>query len=147
MNLSHIQLDFRSDDPIYEQIVAQVRGWIARGMLKPGDQLPTVRQLALELRVNFNTVARAYRMLDEARLISTQRGRGTYILEETEQGPPEAGREKALAELAGQYLHESSRLGYALEEAVSALRESETRASKIRAAGPTSSPSTSETNH
>jgi len=146
VNLSHIQLDFRSDDPIYEQIVAQVRGWIASGLMKPGDQLPTVRQLALELRVNFNTVARAYRMLDEARLISTQRGRGTYILEETEQGPPEAAREKALAELAGQYLRESSRLGYTLEEAISALRVSETRLSETHPAMPARSPSTSETN-
>lgn len=128
MNLSLIELDFRSNDPIYEQIVAQVRGWIARGLLKPGDQLPTVRQLALELRVNFNTVARAYRMLDEARLISTQRGRGTYILAETEQGPPQPDREKALAELAGQYLREATRLGCTLEEAISALRVSGTRA-------------------
>ncbi|WP_322508231.1 GntR family transcriptional regulator, partial [Anaerolinea sp.] len=55
------QLDFRSGVPIYEQIVAHVRQQIESGALQPGDQLPTVRQLALELRVNFNTVARAYR--------------------------------------------------------------------------------------
>ena len=67
--------------PIYAQIVEQVRDWIAKGQLNPGDQLPTVRQLALELRVNLNTVARAYRILDEAGIISTQRGRGTYIWE------------------------------------------------------------------
>jgi len=79
----HLQLDFRSGSPIYLQIVEQVRRLLISGELQPGDQLPTVRQLAAELRVNFNTVARAYRMLDEARLISTQQGRGTYILDQT----------------------------------------------------------------
>ena len=74
-------LDFRSGIPVYVQLVEQVLTYLSSGNLKPGDQLPTVRQMASELRVNFNTVARAYRMLDEAGLISTQQGRGTYIVE------------------------------------------------------------------
>ena len=74
-------LDFRSDTPGYVQIVEQVEAFLTRGELEPGDQLPTVRQLASELRINFNTIARAYRLLDDAGVISTQRGRGTYILE------------------------------------------------------------------
>lgn len=82
MNTIQLQLDFRSGSPIYLQIVEQVRRLVISGELQPGDQLPTVRQMAAELRVNFNTVARAYRMLDEARLISTQQGRGTYILDQ-----------------------------------------------------------------
>jgi GntR family transcriptional regulator len=77
----HIQVDFRSAQPIYQQIVDQIRDMVAGGSLQPGDQLPTVRQLATDLRVNFNTVARAYRLLDEAGMISTQQGRGTYICE------------------------------------------------------------------
>ena len=76
-------LDFRSGIPVYVQLVEQVLTYLASGNLKPGDQLPTVRQMASELRINFNTVARAYRMLDEAGLISTQQGRGTYIVEAT----------------------------------------------------------------
>ena len=76
-----LQIDFRSGLPIYTQIVNQVHAQVASGILEPGDQLPTVRALAEELRVNFNTVARAYRMLDEERIISTQQGRGTYITE------------------------------------------------------------------
>lgn len=110
------QLDFRSGVPIYEQIVAHVRQQIESGTLQPGDQLPTVRQLALELRVNFNTVARAYRLLDEAGLISTQQGRGTYILE---QPPPERGerlRQRTLEEMTGDYLMSALRRGYDLEE-------------------------------
>ncbi|NMC84728.1 MAG: GntR family transcriptional regulator [Anaerolineaceae bacterium] len=81
MNPLYFVLDLRSGVPIYVQIVEQVQQLVASGKLKPGDQLPTVRQLASELRVNFNTVARAYRMLDEAGIISTQQGRGTYILD------------------------------------------------------------------
>ena len=80
MNLLNIHLDFGSNEPIYIQIVDQVRLQLTTGELNPGDQLPTVRQLASDLRVNFNTIARAYRLLDEAGLISTQRGRGTYLL-------------------------------------------------------------------
>ncbi len=75
----HIRLDFRSQEPIYLQIVRQVEKLVQDGALKPGDQLPTVRQMAIDLRINFSTVARAYNILDERRLISTQRGRGTYI--------------------------------------------------------------------
>ena len=74
-----IRIDFRSNQPIYLQIMEQIRSKIASGSLRPGDQLPTVRQLAKDLRVNFNTIARAYRQLDEAGLISTQHGRGTYV--------------------------------------------------------------------
>ena len=76
-----LSLDFHSGAPIYLQIVEQIEQMVLNGELVPGDQLPTVRQLAAEIRVNFNTVARAYRMLDEARLISTQQGRGTFILD------------------------------------------------------------------
>jgi GntR family transcriptional regulator len=61
-----LHLDFRSGLPIYAQIVNQIQSLLANGLLKPGDQLPTVRALAHELHVNFNTVARAYRLLDEA---------------------------------------------------------------------------------
>lgn len=84
MNSLKVNLDFNSGIPIYVQIVDQVRALLLSGELKPGDQLPTVRQLASELRVNFNTIARAYRLLDEAGLISTQRGRGTYLLDTDE---------------------------------------------------------------
>ena len=81
MKPQDFRLDFRSGIPVYVQLVEQVLTYLSSGNLKPGDQLPTVRQMASELRVNFNTVARAYRMLDEAGLISTQQGRGTYIVE------------------------------------------------------------------
>jgi hypothetical protein len=72
-----VALDFRSKEPIYRQIMAQIQEQFASGELKPGQQLPTVRKLATQLGVNFNTVARAYRLLDQQGVISTQHGRGT----------------------------------------------------------------------
>jgi len=111
-----LQLDFRSGLPIYIQIMNQIENQVLGGILKPGDQLPTVRALASELRVNFNTVARAYRMLDEARIISTQQGRGTYI---TEIPPPEVTerlRQETLEALARRYIGEALRLEFTKKE-------------------------------
>ena len=111
-----LQIDFRSGLPIYTQIVNQVQAQVAGGILKPGDQLPTVRALAEELRVNFNTVARAYRILDEARIISTQQGRGTYI---TEIPPPNVTkrlRQEALEMLTRRYIREAIRLEFSGDE-------------------------------
>lgn len=118
-----LQIDFRSGLPIYTQIVNQVQAQVAGGALKPGDQLPTVRSLAEELRVNFNTVARAYRILDEARIISTQQGRGTYI---TEIPPPrvtERLRRESLQALTERYLDEARRLEFSKEEILKTLDE------------------------
>jgi GntR family transcriptional regulator len=111
-----LQIDFRSGLPIYTQIVNQVQAQVAGGILQPGDQLPTVRALAEELRVNFNTVARAYRILDEARIISTQQGRGTYI---TEIPPPrvtERLRKESLAALTQRFISEAKRLEFSKNE-------------------------------
>jgi GntR family transcriptional regulator len=111
-----LHIDFRSGLPIYTQIVNQVQAQVAGGVLQPGDQLPTVRALAEELRVNFNTVARAYRILDEARIISTQQGRGTYI---TEIPPPkvtERLRREALKALTQRYITEAMRLEFTKNE-------------------------------
>jgi len=121
-NLSgRIQVDFRSDEPLFLQIARQVQGLVLNGGLRVGDQLPTVRELATELRVNFNTVARAYRMLDEARLISTQRGRGTYIWEEPTPQVMEELRQKSLQEIARNYLKQVNRLGFTPVQARTAL--------------------------
>jgi GntR family transcriptional regulator len=117
----NIHLDLRSDIPIYIQIVEQVRQLVAGGQLKPGDQLPTVRALASDLRVNFNTVARAYRLLDEAGIISTQQGRGTYILDEPLPEITEHLRGASLDALARRFLEEASRLGFSNEQAIEHL--------------------------
>ena len=111
-----LQIDFRSGLPIYTQIVNQVQSQIASGIIKPGDQLPTVRALAEELRVNFNTVARAYRILDEARIISTQQGRGTYITEKPPPNVTEKLRKETLEALTQRYISEAMRLEFSKSE-------------------------------
>jgi GntR family transcriptional regulator len=119
----YLQIDFRSGLPIYTQIVNQVQAKVVGGVLKPGDQLPTVRALAEELRVNFNTVARAYRILDEARIISTQQGRGTYI---TEVPPPDVSeklRNEALEALTQRFIGEAMRLEFSKTEIRQMVRD------------------------
>ncbi len=120
-----IKLDFRSTEPIYLQIARQVEQLVAQGELKLGDQLPTVRELATELRINFNTVSRAYRVLDETRLISTQRGRGTYIWEEPTEETMQQLKQKSLEELTRSYKNQVQQLGYTLEDAIEALQRIE----------------------
>ena len=74
-----LQLDLRSGVPVYRQIMDQVLGAIASGRLAGGDQLPTVRQLAVDLSINPNTVIRAYRELEIRGFLDTQQGSGTFI--------------------------------------------------------------------
>ena len=111
-----LHIDFRSGLPIYTQIVNQLQTQVAGGVLKPGDQLPTVRALAEELRVNFNTVARAYRILDEARIISTQQGRGTYITEIPPPAVTERLRKESLQVLTQRFITEAMRLEFSKDE-------------------------------
>ena len=117
----NLQVDFRAAAPIYSQIVELIRGQVLAGRLKPGDQLPTVRQLAAELRVNFNTIARAYRILDESGLISTQQGRGTYIWEPPTTEESEQRRKSTLQDLAQDYIRQAQVLGYSDQEIQNAV--------------------------
>ncbi len=119
----HIELDFRSGIPIYVQIVEQIKRLVDNGELKPGDQLPTVRQLATEVRVNFNTIARAYRLLDEAGFISTQHGRGTYILGPVENGNADHLRRGSLEGLTRRFIKDAEILGCTFEEISSMVQQ------------------------
>jgi GntR family transcriptional regulator len=113
-----IRLDFRSRQPIYQQIVAQIRQIIASGELAPGARLPTVRQLAAELGVNFNTVARAYRLLDQAGLISTRPGRGTFVWDTPAKDDL---RQESLDELTRRYVAQAARLAHSPDEVAKVL--------------------------
>ena len=121
--VSRIRLSFRSHVPIYTQIMEQIEELVTGGILEVGDQLPTVRALAQELRVNFNTVARSYRLLDDAGIISTQQGRGTFILEAKASEKPDEEREKALQSLSLRYLQDALHLGYPPDEIMEALEK------------------------
>jgi len=118
-----LQIDFRSGLPIYTQIVNQIQAQVVSGVLRPGDQLPTVRALAEELRVNFNTVARAYRLLDEARIISTQQGRGTYITEIPPPSVTEKLRRESLEALTQRFISEAMHLDFSKIEISRVLKD------------------------
>ncbi len=121
--LGRIRLDFRSAEPIYLQLVRQIEELVQQGLLHPGDQLPTVRELAIELRINFSTVARAYRILDERKIISTQRGRGTYIWDEPPGDSAGTLQEEALKALAQRFIEEAVRMGFTVEQACNVFSE------------------------
>ena len=118
-----LHLDFHSGLPIYTQIVNQIQSLLVNKIITPGDQLPTVRALAQELRVNFNTVARAYRILDESRIISTQQGRGTYIMEIPPPDVSEKLRHESLAALTQRFIAEAFRLGFSEREVSQTVRD------------------------
>src|SRR5580704_2645435 len=75
----HFRLDLHSGVPVYRQVIDQVRGGMASGALQTGDQLPTVRQLAVDLAINPNTVVRAYRELELGGYLESNQGSGTFI--------------------------------------------------------------------
>ncbi|MGB9776410.1 MAG: GntR family transcriptional regulator [Anaerolineae bacterium] len=118
-----LQIEPESPVPIYVQIEEQVRALIAAGRLRPGDQLPTIRQLAVDLGVNYNTVARAYLELERAGIITTQRGRGTFVAGVPDEARQAQRREEQLRALLRAAIAEALRLGYNEEEIAAAFRE------------------------
>ena len=122
MKSLNFSLDFRSGVPSYVQIVEQVQTCLANGELKPGDQLPTVRQLASELRINFNTIARAYRMLDEAGLISTQQGRGTYLLDAPSGEAMQKLKQESLELQVKRFLRTLAKQGFSADESYQTIQ-------------------------
>ncbi|MCK5794638.1 MAG: GntR family transcriptional regulator [Anaerolineales bacterium] len=111
-----IEIEFQSGIPLYEQIAHQVLELIDSGTLSPGDQLPTTRELGVKLGINFNTVARAYRMLDQGEIISTQHGRGTFILEQRDRKNARKQKVENIEELTKFYIRKATYLGFEPEE-------------------------------
>jgi GntR family transcriptional regulator len=111
-----LRLDFHEREPIYLQIVDQVKSMVASGVLKPGSQLPTVREVAADLRINFNTAARAYRLLHEEGVLSTQQGRGTYVLEAPPAAESKRLKRDRLQTMVEGLLEEAKRFGFTPEE-------------------------------
>jgi GntR family transcriptional regulator len=115
-------LDLSSGVPAYRQIIDQVMLGISTGSLSAGTQLPTVRQLAVDLSINPNTVVRAYRELEIRGVLSTQQGIGTFVSQK--QVPQdEALRQKRLSQIAGEFVARASRDGFSLVELIEHLRE------------------------
>ena len=119
----NIQIDRASRVPLHDQIKEQIKGLIHAGQIKAGDQLPTIRALSIELAVNFNTVAHAYRELDMEGVIATRRGEGTFVASTPGAGEMRRIRQRKLRDLVQGLLEETNRLGYSLEEVRQAIEE------------------------
>jgi len=116
-----IRLDLKSGVPFYRQIIEQIKFAMARGDLDAGDRLPTVRQLAVDLSVNPNTVVRAYRELEIEGVLETQQGTGTFISHQ----PPTIDRierQRMLDQILTELLARASDYGFTLEEVLDGLR-------------------------
>jgi GntR family transcriptional regulator len=115
------QLDLHSGMPVYRQIIDQVRGGMAAGQLMPGDQLPTVRQLAVDLAINPNTVVRAYRELELGGLLETHQGTGTFIGTQKIKRA-DAERERQLAQIVADTVSRAGAAGFTVDELIEELR-------------------------
>ena len=116
------KLDPKSGVPFYRQIIDQIRYGVASGELKVGEQLPTVRALAVQLKVNLNTVSKAYRELEIQSVLETQQGTGTFIgsirvLISTEE------RQKKIANIRSEFLSIASSYGFSIEEMINELKK------------------------
>ncbi|HET7177782.1 MAG TPA: GntR family transcriptional regulator [Solirubrobacterales bacterium] len=117
------QLDAASGVPFYRQVIDQILAGIATGALARGERLPTVRALAVELAVNLNTVARAYKELEIRGVLSTQQGSGTFVAAAAQVSIGEVERRRRLAQLVDEFLARAAAHGLTLAELREALAE------------------------
>ena len=117
-------LDPKSGVPFYKQIILQIEMAIADGRLRTGDQLPTVRGLAVDLSLNPNTVARAYNELEIRGIVTTQQGSGTYISDKRIE-MSDVEREKVLAEMVRTFVSNASSYGFSIKDIVEYFKEIE----------------------
>lgn len=116
-----VQLDEKSGVPVYRQIIDQVMGGMATGAVKGGDQLPTVRQLAVDLAINPNTVIRAYRELEIRGVLETQQGTGTFISHQKVQRD-DVERQRKLSQIVGEFTARAGAAGFSIEELIERLQ-------------------------
>jgi DNA-binding transcriptional regulator YhcF (GntR family) len=116
------RLSAHSGVPVYRQMIDQVMGALALGTLRTGDQLPTVRQVAVDLAINPNTVMRAYREMEIRGILDTQQGAGTFVAEQ-KPGGSSGERERQLAQLVDEFVSRGGALGLTLDELIRALRD------------------------
>src|ERR1041385_6016751 len=125
-----VAIDSNDPTPLHAQLERGIRLAIATQRLKPGDQLPTVRQLAVDLRSNANTVARVYLALEREGVVVTRRGVGTFIAEKVPKSAHEEHRKRRLNALTDQFLTETAALGYSPDEVAKHLARRVTEGAK-----------------
>jgi GntR family transcriptional regulator len=116
------RLDGHSGVPVYRQLIDQVQAAVAAGALATGDQLPTVRQVAVDLAINPNTVSRAYREMEIRGMLDTQQGTGTFVADRKIEYSKDE-RERMLGQLAGEFVSRAGAAGFTLKQLMKALKE------------------------
>src|SRR5215471_10850938 len=116
------RLDLHSGVPAYRQIIDQVTAGLAAGMLSGGEQLPTVRQVAVDLSINPNTVMRAYREMEIRGIIESLQGTGTFVSHQ-EAKPDPAERQRRLSQLVGEFVARAGAAGFTVQELLNQLSE------------------------
>jgi GntR family transcriptional regulator len=116
------QVDANHPTPLYHQLERSIRFAIATGRLQIGHQLPTVRQLAVDLRINANTVARVYSELERAGVVETRRGVGTFVVARPREAASRGDRERHLRELADHFINETHTRGFSLDDVIEHLK-------------------------
>ena len=117
-----LSIDLRDRTPIYIQLERGLRAAIAAGRLRAGDQLPTVRQLAVDLHVNANTVARVYSELERAGVLETRRGVGSFVSATRAQARPRRERDRRLSAFVTRLLADADAEGFTSDDVLAALR-------------------------
>jgi GntR family transcriptional regulator len=118
---SLVSIDSRDRTPIYAQLDRGLRAAIATGRLQVGDQLPTVRQLAVDLRVNANTVARVYAELERSGILETRRGIGSFVAATPQQAHPPNEHARRLRTFVTRVLGDAAAVGFSIDEVVAEL--------------------------
>jgi GntR family transcriptional regulator len=121
-DIFHFRLDAHSGVPVYRQLIDQVQAGIASGALASGHQLPTVRQVAVDLAINPNTVLRAYRELEIRGVLDTQQGTGTFISDRKIE-PDKRERERLLEQLVGEFVARAGAGGFTVQQLIESLSE------------------------
>jgi len=116
------QLDLRSGVPVYRQLIDQVLAGRAAGLLGTGDQLPTVRQVAVDLSINPNTVARAYRELEIRGVLETHQGTGTFIGQQAVERD-EVERQRRLGQIVSEFVARAGAEGFTVQEILERLND------------------------
>ena len=116
------RLDAHSGVPVYRQLIDQVQAAVASGVLSAGDQLPTVRQVAVDLAINPNTVLRSYREMEIRGLLDTQQGTGTFVADRKVEYSRDE-RDRQLGQLVGEFVSRAGAAGFTLKQLMKALRD------------------------
>ena len=125
------RLDLQSGVPVYRQIIDQVMAGMAAGTLEGGHQLPTVRQVAVDLSINPNTVARAYRELEIRGMLETQQGTGTFVSHQKVKRD-DVERQRQLTQLVGEFVARAGAAGFTIDDLLEQLRERQNGTEKRR---------------